>query len=89
MLGSIFKYAAVLAVGAVGFITAAHYMDEDVMSSIKTEIELHKTSLGDLKEEDFKEKMNQYVVIKRDEWVSRLTFASSVTELDTILGVWH
>lgn len=88
MIGSIFKYGAVLLVGAVGFSTAAYTMDLDIVAQARKDLDLKQSEWKEKDPIELTELMKAYVKVRRAEWVNRLTFASSIKDLDYVLKSW-
>lgn len=88
MLGSIIKYATAAAVGAIAFTTTAFFMDADVVEVAKAECATYAETVAALPEDERKERMKAFILINRPNWVAKLTFATSVDDLDKALVTW-
>ncbi|ABY63001.1 hypothetical protein ST201phi2-1p171 [Pseudomonas phage 201phi2-1] len=89
MFGSLLKYTCVAACGALVFSTMGHFMDSDVIESAKATCEENVKALsGEAEGDELALLMKAFVATHYKNWVSQLTFAGSVKDLDAVLAPW-
>lgn len=84
MFGSICKYAAIVAGGALLMAVGMHYNDDKIIAMAKQELDVVKAA-AKLSGDDVGQAIADHVIVSRPTWVSQLILATSIASLDSVI----